>query len=589
MNDKKLFEIMIKYHPTIIGWMKRKTKMFETSHTETSPRTFSRNFKVYEVYYNGVKRIEGRRDEDFIEITLINRQDFEVITKDGIDIFEFNNSAIGSCCHISQLEELLERHCDKILDLYILGNHPRLRGKAINGYMQVLEQKMQFIKDKNFNFKGWFDEGHIYSYNIYGESDCDKELNIKDHGIFASETIYERIEWTFDLVEMYKDQIIWHLLINKSNLIWNEDDVIRYEKYILSCDYIDYSKFSKLSSGFLRKHKDFINWNTFIRNGCTEWNAEDMKFFFTYISQKYPSRYTGIFADLLDNKRFYWTSENLLAFLLESGDWDVLIRKHRPHLYSLLLQIPNIGEIAKEHVKELEDFWQIVTYNKKYSKLAKEFTLSSAIQNVKEWSIPLYNKILKLRSSRDDILHRVMTQWDIYAEDDKIPLTYELAKYLSNIKIQLGGTYYVEINDVDGSCINCSNFPILNGLQAFSHHCFASTEDMVQCLKDEAITDILLDPNNYQSDDLLSFIVENFFKDYSVEEYLRITSVVHSNSWCQNYRCPFDYDDWFLGKYLNKYWENRGQSTIVKTRYTVNKQDFQKRTIFVYSYLKPSR
>ena len=571
MNDKKLFEIMIKYHPTIIGWMEHKTKMFETPHTDISPRTFSKNFEVYEVYYNGVKRIEGRRDEDFIEITLINRQDFEVITKDGIDIFKFNNSAIGSCCHISQLEELLERHCDKILDLHILGNHPRLRGKAINGYMQVLEQKMQFIKDKNFNFKGWFDEGHIYSYNIYGESDCDKELNIKKHCLFASETIYERIEWDFDLVEKYKDQLIWHLLINKSNLTWDEETIIKYDKYIFSndgslgtyCDKfkqkLDYSKFNKLSNTFLKKYKDALEWRHFLKEGKFEWNGEDIEYFMNYLSyidipwsNSFPNTKASSqidFTSLLDNKNFAWTVENLHVFLTKFKlNWKKLVDKHRPHIYSTLLQIPNIGEIANEHVKDIDDFWEIISYNKNipYVRFVREFTLYNIIQNVNKWSEPLYDKLISQRTCTKYITYRVITKWDEFANCSILPLTYDIAKYLSNITIKLGGTY---VTDEYGEEEKNSKYPIFNGLQAFSHHSFATTEDKILCLEDEKIVEILLSDKNCTSDDFISFIVEEFFKDYSIEDYMKIIDAIKKTDWCDIKQFRLEsWEQWFLSK-----------------------------------------
>ncbi len=467
-------------------------------------------------------------------------------------------------------------HSDKILDLDIKGEHPRIKGEAINDYIRILERQIQFIKDCEYSFYYKNHLSHRFYYTIWGDElgKEAKKQNILKYGIFANTTIYERIEWDFDLVEKYKDQLIWHLLINKSNLTWDEETIIKYDKYILCyernsktyCDKfrykLDYSKFEKLSNTFLRKYKDFIEWEAFLEKGRFEWNGEDLDYFMNYLSsidipwsEYFPDTKASSQIDiipLIDNNNFLWTEDNLLVFLTKGKqrkiDWKILVEKHRPHIYSILLQIPNIGEIANEYVKSIENFWEIITYNKNmpYVSFAKEFTLCNIIQNVNKWSIPMYNKCISQRTCTKYILYQIITKWDMFANCSNLPLTYDIAKFLSDIKIKLGGTY---VTDEYGEEEINNKYPILNGLQAFSHHCFATTEDKIHCLEDEKIVEILLSDKNCTSVDFVSFIVEEFFKDYSIDDYMRIIDAIRKTDWgdFKQFRLE-SWEQWFFSK-----------------------------------------
>lgn len=108
------------------------------------------------------------------------------------------------------------------------------------------------------------------------------------------------------------------------------------------------------------------------------------------------------------------------------------------------------------------------------------------------------------------------TQWDIYRNRKNIPLTYELAKYLSTIDIKIGGTYM----ESDGGYMEEDyRFPIYNGLDAFSSHHIDSTDDMDKILEDENVANILFNGKNL---DLLYYTIERFFKDYPLTEYLNV-------------------------------------------------------------------
>jgi hypothetical protein len=91
-----------------------------------------------------------------------------------------------------------------------------------------------------------------------------------------------------------------------------------------------------------------------------------------------------------------------------------------------------------------------------------------------------------------------------------------LAKYLSGIEIKIGGTYM----ESDGGTIEEDlRFPVFNGLQLFSHHHIASYKDIMMCLADDEVADIMLVNHN---SDMINAIVDLFFKDYSVKDYIDI-------------------------------------------------------------------
>lgn len=113
----------------------------------------------------------------------------------------------------------------------------------------------------------------------------------------------------------------------------------------------------------------------------------------------------------------------------------------------------------------------------------------------------------------------VITQWDIYKNRKNIPLSFELAKYLSTIDIKIGGTYM----DSDGDYIEEDNrFPVYNGLEAFSSHHIDTIEDMDKIIEDKHIATILLDHTHSVNLDLLYYTIRKFFKDYSLEEYIDV-------------------------------------------------------------------
>ena len=563
-RDKKLYNLMIKNHPTIIGWFvhkgivgKNDDKLYiidnNNEEEKLSPIFPNENsYEVYQTYHDGVRSINARSwDKAFSKIQLNNKikgYSFETLIDAGFPIFDIGNTS-ERFCFTHQIEDIINKFPDLVLDIYIPEDYKRLKGKSIENFMRFAQNQIDFVRSNDNLFKGYynFKWGFIGQQIGFSDNAPEKIANIDKHGIFANKYIYQYLEWDFDMVEKYKDLIMWEELINESNLIWSDEMLTKYEKYIPFCNpdadtycgrfkvELDYTKFGFLGNHFLDTHKDVLDWMKVFKECKFEWTAEELTYFSEYalaIDLPYSDTFRSTAASsieysrsrLISNKHFKWNPCNLLAFLLSNDyHWKVLIDEYRPELFGIFLSIPNIKEIAIPHVKDIKNFWEIVTnpHSYPYDELTPEFTIDNIQKNIERWSEVIANKFLTMRRTPDTNYHYylVITQWDIYRNRKNIPLTYPLAKYLSKIDIKLGGTYM----ESDGGYMEEDHrFPVYNGLEAFSSHHIDTKQDIENILEDENIANILFDYNHSINMDLLYYAIGIFFKDYPLKEYLNV-------------------------------------------------------------------
>lgn len=564
-RDKKLYNLMIKNHPTIIGWFvhkgivgKNDDKLYiidNNNEEEKLPPTFPNEniYQVYHTYHDGVRRINaGRWDKAFSPIKLnykIKGCSFETLIDAGFPIFDIGNSD-ERFCFTHQIEDIINKFPDLVLDIHIPDDYKRLKGKSIENFMKFIQNQIDFVRSNDNLFIGYY----MFNYGFIGQqigfsdnNDPEKIANIDKHGIFANKHIYQNLEWDFDMVEKYKDLIMWKELINESNLIWSDEMLTKYEKYIPFCNpdadtycgrfkvELDYTKFGFLGNHFLDTHKDVLDWMKVFEECKFEWTAEELTYFSEYalaIDLPYSDTFRSTAASsieysrsrLISNKHFKWNPCNLLAFLLSNDyHWKVLIDEYRPELFGIFLSIPNIKEIANPYVKDIKNFWEIVTnpHSYPYDELTPEFTIDNIQKNIERWSEVVEDKCLRIQRTPDTNYHYYLaiTQWDIYIDRKNIPLTYPLAKYLSKIDIKLGGTYM----ESDGGYMEEDHrFPVYNGLEAFSSHHIDTKQDIENILEDENIANILFDCNHSINMDLLYYAIGIFFKDYPLKEYLNV-------------------------------------------------------------------
>ena len=543
-RDKKLYNFMIKNHPTIVGWFihkgivgKNENRLYIVDNNNKDEiidpiLPNANDYQVYETYYDGVVRINTSIwSEKFAEIRLndkIEGVSFKTLVDAGFPIFDINYSK-ERYCFTHQIEEIINNFPDLVLSIEFPNNYKkRMKGMTLDNYMKIQQTLVDHIKNNK----------NLFNFNIYW------------HGIFAFKDTYKYLEWNFNMVEKYKDQIMWKDLINESNLIWSDKMLEKYIKYIPFCDSkektycgrfkteLDYTKFGFLGNEFLDSHKDILDWTKIFEICKFEWNEKEMKYFSEYafsIDLPYSDSFLSTTAssqiqcsqtDLIDNKYFKWTPSNLLAYLLSNSiNWAWLIRKYRPEIFRTFLSIPNIKEIAEPYVKDINDFWEIVCnpHPFPYDELTPYFTIESVQLNREAWSSVIDNKFLTMRRTPDTnyYYYLVITQWDEYRNRNNIPLTYAIAKYLSTIDIKIGGSYMAS----DGGYIEEDHrFPVYNGLEAFSSHHIDTEQDLENILEDENLANILLDYTHSINLDLLYYSIEKFFKDYPLNEYIIVVN-----------------------------------------------------------------
>ena len=547
---------MIKYHPTIVGWLIKENKVDKQDDKlvvhkrKKETIKYIRNFKgeVYLTNSDGSKRISSNyswNNRNFTQINLLHK-DIQYLVRDGFQIFDIGNRCERHCL-TSQLEKLLIKHYNILGDISFPKDYPRLKGESALCFIKWIENKHEYIINNEYKFGKLSKWGYL---GLSGFSDSQPEVidNIKRYGIFAYEPIYDRIEWTFKLVEKYKDQIHWLSLMNLSNLVWNEEKLRKYAKYIpfttdKDTSYSDkffsglkaYDKFGFLSNEYLEDNKDVLDWREILRLGKFKWNKDEISYFCNYIlnidlpystddwiqptsmKEEMPY-YIGL---LLSNKNFKWNKNNLESFLnISEKFWDKLTEY--PDLFNVFLSISDVHKKAEGKITK-NNFWEIVEYNHDfpYEELSKDFNICNIKKNIKKWSEPIQNKFLHTERTPDTnySYYWVRTKWDDMCNNVNIPINYELAVYLRDLEITIGGTYC----ESDGGTIEEDHrWPKVNALRWCSNHHVENKEEIEKIIDDQSLLEVLLNPDNSINSDIVTYMCNEFFKSTTIQQYLDI-------------------------------------------------------------------
>lgn len=549
ISDKDLFSIMLKYHPAIVGRLISKGRvvkkencitLLEVDEESDSDSINYSPFRELETDENNVtKVVASSSDMERREIYLEVKTSYPKIFKD-LKGFVYNSnfeSTYRYFCHPSAIHDLLVYHSDDICSLKIPKGE-RITKNLIPYYIRILQKQVSIIKERkeketHFSEDSFF----MYSYkNYYGDRYGDNGEwyeYVKKCGIMAYTPIYYEIEWDFDLVEKYKDKILWLNLMEDSNLQWSEEKMLEYEQYIphkqlrSSKVYANnivpaagYGKVGMLSNNYIESHKEIINWEVFVETASFIWDSDDLKHFYEYVNRE-----ENVFAmyELSKNSRFTWTPDLLKTMIeLYSGTLDYCITEKR--FSDLLFQIPNYRALVGEKNDD-PDFWYKLKDGGKRPNGAYSdfFTIENIEANHKHWEEVQEEKFLHVHRTPDTNYHYyvVFTMWDYFVNNQAILLTYDLCKYLSKIEIKRGGTYCL----ADGiSMEEDHRFPVYNGLEAFGFHNFANEEEIEKICADSGILDWLLKYLRIPNKHLVDYLIDRFFENYKIEDYLEIVN-----------------------------------------------------------------
>ena len=100
-----------------------------------------------------------------------------------------------------------------------------------------------------------------------------------------------------------------------------------------------------------------------------------------------------------------------------------------------------------------------------------------------------------------------------------IPINYELAVYLRDLEITIGGTYC----ESDGGTIEEDHrWPKVNALRWCSNHHVENKEEIEKIIDDQSLLEVLLNPDNSINSDIVTYMCNEFFKSTTIQQYLDI-------------------------------------------------------------------
>lgn len=387
-----------------------------------------------------------------------------------------------------------------------------------------------------------------YSYHCYFE-----KKGVDKYGIFAYIPLYKQTKWDLDTIEKYKNQLVWLLLLECGDFIFQEEHLNKYDQYIPWADF---------STG---EKKYFPIWDNYVRfeSGTTLHNFKNIgKLSYEFISSRISV--IDIFG-LCSTGEFDVTKE-LIQLLLDNTNGNIIQDYNQPvgyygltcnrritipfevllfiakdlHLPNWRLLIPQLSnsDLTAINMRELylfdkecfEEFFKLDFEQRKFvvslciqnnkqqpvidADLLKkiwqggsissimgrhfkdlpytyDFSIDLIKKHMSSWNEQSYEYFNGMQRTPDTNYHYYnrCTVWDILSEQQTLLLTYDLYKYLMSINVITGGQYILG----DGRWIeeDIPNYP-MNALILFRCREILNNDEFVKIINDEAIVDFLL-------------------------------------------------------------------------------------------------
>lgn len=558
ITGKKLFAIMIKYYSIIISRMIDRDMI----HEESDGILLSNAENINNITNNSSDNQENTK---YSSNSIINvyecwqKDNLMEIRTNNIHIFDSVSTPIYHIVSSNRfftspdiLQNILLEFSNDIEYLRLPPKHyiPTI---VIPQYLSIIKKQVAEILDGKGGNGCWsgYNKYFFYPYIGLDDSVTPSITYVSQYGIWAYKPLYYEILWNFDMVEKYKDLLCWTHLIENSNLTWSEEMLTKYESYIPHKDlgayhqernfwghlvYYDssgYGKMGLLSNDYLIRNKDIINWSVFAKTGMFHWSPEDLKFFYNNArwsrGQETPcyradDKYFFDMEELSENNRIEWTPELFKAMIeVDPSSLNYCIKNN--FFLDLLHKIPNYISFVEQYNKD-PDFWRIVKDRGRqpHNAYSEYFNIKDIQMHIqkKDWDVALEEKYNYTRRTPDTNYHHytVYTMWDFFNQNKAVHLTYELSKYLKSITITLGGSYVVEDSCTPGED---NRYPQKNGLEVFAHHLIANETEIERILMDDDLLSTFLsfDKNNINIG-ILDYIIDMFFLDFEIKEYISI-------------------------------------------------------------------
>lgn len=534
ITDKRLFTLMIKYHSVIVKRLIEKKLVYKGADTlcMVNQNVLDSNsdycpYRIVEVDKNNIIKVVAsiQNLERMNKFVLISTKNLNSFSQCEFKVYKSNyDGRYTFFCMPSDLCLILENFYDDIFYIKIPEKYSALiKGNIVSNYFHIIKKQIAKINDYRSRNKHLDDlNGEIVLHRYIGYPFVanrwqELENNIDRYDMFAYLPLYSDIEWTLDLVETYKDKIIWKRLIEDSNLRWTEEMIGLYNDYIPYKELETFKAFDTMSNEFLDTHMNVLNWKAFLRTGKFEWNSSDLKHFYYVIDQN-----AFCFENIVNNKRFIWNAD-LLKTAIELNPYFLSCCIKNKELSDILFQIPNYVDLVQRVSNDPFIFHKLKDGGEKpYNTYSGYFTIEFMRKYHEKWEEVVCEKHDGMQRTPDTNYHfyKVYNRWDYFMYNNSIRLTYEISKYLYSITITLGGAY--TLLD-DGSYMEeDARNPKVNGLETFNMHGIASIEDLVKICNDDDLIEIFLNGKQGFNTEITDYLIDSFFSDYSLDDYLNI-------------------------------------------------------------------
>lgn len=402
------------------------------------------------------------------------------------------------------------------------------------------------------------------------------------HGVFSYIPLYKEAIWSIEVIEKYKDFIVWPLLLEYGDFTFEEEILIKYEKYILWKDYSfgigrfipfvnngvktnkgttlsNFSNIGNLSCDFVKTHVKEMDLKGLCTTGCFDVTKELMQLLYDNCAER-------LCGWLSINERIKIPSEILLylAKELQCEDWQNLLKKvdFTPEVLLELYQcdkrcLEKLWELKFEHRKDIifliernnslkhiiepeiiKKLWQgsnAVKFRLKWDSDESDFI---NLPYTYDFSIDLIKKEYEIFNGQcfeffshnhrtsDTNYHRYkrITPWNVMSNQESVLLTYDLCKYLMSIEVMVGGSYTLE----DGT-YRTDDIPdhLENGLKLFQFRDVLNDEELIKISYDEDIIEFLFQNaelpkwgrDYYVTAKIIDKLILKFFEDFSFEKF----------------------------------------------------------------------
>ena len=457
--------------------------------------------------------------------------DHAAIAKEGFAVYT------ASCLDryyssIVSIEQLLERHADIMYEL----SECILPARLLPYYLKTIECFLQ----KNPGYSGNY-----------------KFKNDDKSNLFFYRDLYKCFKWTPDLIEKYKAQVDWVTLIEGEYIkdLINEEFLNNYYEFIpfksKKGEYgrqtvIErYNLLGELSFSFICDHLNDFDIYYLLTRGHFKLTADELVLLDERISQIKDNHLGGI-SNLASNDYFEWSPDSLEAFgRLNPYNWRHFEKRdneRRQKIYEMILRIPSFQEIISSMNSEDEPEYylmrlkdgsyqfrlgdkgmRVLHKNHAYSDL---FYIENIKENLRNWNQVVGDEFMRSHRECTDhtyYVQQVYTYWNLFCWNENVRLNYEIAKYLSDKVITIGGKYEIELmfqEDPDYGFKTKS----VNALDFFIRVPFDNCDELEKVLEDDSLLFRFLDGENQS---VLSYALDSIFRDYSYEEYVTLINDMH--------------------------------------------------------------